>query len=184
MITCCTQQGPQLPFVLQRANNHVVLKQIVTARCNLGRMVFTTNSNEVVTYKFFTSTIPRKAFLGIPFIWFSLRSLNKGREKKCIVLTKRTHFSNLNKGTYTSLARRRFWICYTTRCSQLSPPEVCGMSWNDSPTKPTRIRDTNDRTSRKQEKLVVMTLAQCHESLAEDLQPNLMLWNCNPVVEM
>lgn len=84
MITCCTQQGPQLSFVLQRANNHVVLKQIVTARCNLGRMGFTTTSNEVVTYRFFTSTIPRKAFLGIPFIWFSLRSLNKGREKNAL----------------------------------------------------------------------------------------------------
>lgn len=76
----CRQQGPQLPSVLHRAN-HAALRQIVTARWNLGRMFFTTNINEIETYKFFTSMIPRKAFLGIPFIWFSLRSLKKGKEK-------------------------------------------------------------------------------------------------------
>lgn len=41
--------------------------------------------------------IPRKAFLGIPFIWFSLRSLNKGKEKeKAFLLTKGMYFSNLH----------------------------------------------------------------------------------------
>lgn len=83
--------------MLHRAE-HEVLKLIATARCNVRRKVFTTTTNEVVTYKFFTSMIPRKAFLGIPFIWFSLRSLNKRTEKKnYIVLTKRTHFSNLHE---------------------------------------------------------------------------------------
>lgn len=76
-----TLQGLQVPLVLHRAE-HKVLKLIGTARCNVRRKVFTTDINEVVTYKFFTSMIPRKAFLGIPFIWFSLRSLNKRTEKK------------------------------------------------------------------------------------------------------
>lgn len=36
-------------------------------------------SNRNITYRFFTSAMPRNAFLGIPRIWFSLRSLNKKR---------------------------------------------------------------------------------------------------------
>lgn len=39
--------------------------------------------------------IPRKAFLGIPFIWFSLRSLNKGREKKKYIALKKEHISQI-----------------------------------------------------------------------------------------
>lgn len=67
------------PSVQHRAD-HGVLKQL---QPEVTRENFcTTNTNEVVTYKFFTSMIPRKAFLGIPFIWFSLRSLNKGKEKE------------------------------------------------------------------------------------------------------
>lgn len=37
-----------------------------------------------ITYKFFTLVMPRNAFLGIPRIWFSLRSLNKKRRGTCI----------------------------------------------------------------------------------------------------
>ena len=36
-------------------------------------------SSRNITYRFFTSAMPRNAFLGIPRIWFSLRSLNKKR---------------------------------------------------------------------------------------------------------
>lgn len=120
------------PLELHRAG-HKGLELRAAARCNMSRKVFTTNINEVVTYKFFTSMIPRKAFLGIPFIWFSLRSLNKRTEKKkYIVLTKRTHFSNLHELMEPPRAwkSRYCWICYTTRCFQFcfSPLEVCGMS--------------------------------------------------------
>lgn len=152
-------------------------------------MFFTTNINEVVTYKFFTSMIPRKAFLGIPFIWFSLRSLNKEREKKIHCIKKRTYFSNLHEimEHIHAWKSRCFWIRYTTRCFQfaLSPLEVCGMSWNDSPTKTTRIHDTNDRTSRKHCSNVVMTMwPNANDLLSEYLQPNLMSSNCSPVVQL
>lgn len=41
-------------------------------------------SRRNTTYRFFTSAMPRNAFLGIPRIWFSLRSLNeKKRGTRC-----------------------------------------------------------------------------------------------------
>lgn len=101
-----TLQGLQVPLVLHRAE-HKVLKLIGTARCNVRRKVFTTDINEVVTYKFFTSMIPRKAFLGIPFIWFSLRSLNKRTEKKIHCINKENTFlkSAWANGTATCLEK-------------------------------------------------------------------------------
>lgn len=43
-------------------------------------------SNRNSTYRFFTSAMPRKAFLGTPRIWFSLRSLNKERRGTALAL--------------------------------------------------------------------------------------------------
>lgn len=39
-------------------------------------------SEKPSTYRFFTPVTPLNAFLGMPWIWFSLRSLNKKREAK------------------------------------------------------------------------------------------------------
>lgn len=151
-VTCCSPQGLQPPSVVRRAN-HPALRQIQTARCNPGRTFFTTNINEFVTYKFFTSTIPRKAFLGIPFIWFSLRSLNKEREKKYSVLTNRNGFlkSTRDNGTYTRLENQMFldllhhmtFSILLTACRGLRHK----LKWLF--TKITRIHPTSDRTSRK-----------------------------------
>lgn len=100
----------------------------------------TTNTNEVVTYKFFTSMIPRKAFLGIPFIWFSLRSLNKGKEKeKAFLLTKGMYFSNLHDIMEQSLLGKGDVSGSVTPTLPFVFLEVCGMSWNNSPTRTTRV---------------------------------------------
>lgn len=104
------------------------------------------------------------------------------------MLTKRTHFSNLHQLMEPPRAWKNgcCWICYTTQCFQFyfSSLEVCGMSWNDSWTKTTRIPNTNDRTSSKHHSDVIVMLAQCHDSPSEYLQPNLMPWNPSPAVWM
>lgn len=43
------------------------------------------------THRFFTSAMPRNAFLGIPRIWFSLRSLNRREEAQALTMRPALH---------------------------------------------------------------------------------------------